>query len=80
MRFAAAGEAYALQEHLLQALGEEAVLVHASVLRAEDAADAPIAARVLVTGRDRLIWRARIVRSREDAEVMLHVHAPALGL
>ena len=79
MRFAAAGEAYVIRSYEIEALAEEAVLVLASISQLEGAVAVVTTARWLVTGRDRLIWRSRMVPSREEAAEMLDLHGLALG-
>jgi hypothetical protein len=80
MRFAAAGETSVVDAFELESLGQEAVVVCASIMDAGNVERAPRLPRWLVTGQAGLIWRARIVQSRGDAESMLRVHGIRLGL
>jgi len=80
MRFAVAGEMFAVDEYELELLGpDEAVFVRARV-RYPRSAERVCAANWLVTGRDELIWRARIVASSDEAELILEREGSGLGL
>ena len=81
MRFAAAGNAYTVREFEVETLGAEAALVSASISH-DDQQVLSVMTRVnwVVSGRDGLIWRARIVATRQEAERILESYGPDLGL
>ena len=80
MRFAAAGNAYTVREFEVEALGEAAALVFASISQDDQALSVMTRVHWVVSGRDGLIRRARIVATREEAERILKSYGSDLGL
>jgi len=80
MRFAAAGNAYTVREFEVEALGAEAAFVTASICHDDQALSVMTRVHWALTGRGGLIWRARIVATREEAERILQSYGPDLGL
>jgi len=79
MRFASAGETYTIDGYELEPLDGEAVLLQARI-RHTQAGDCEALAMWLVTGRNGLIRRARIVASREQALEVLARDGHELGV
>ena len=80
MRFAAAGNVYTVREFEVEALGAEAALVRASIFHDDQALSVVTRVHWVVSGHDGLIWRARIVATREEAGRILESYGPDLGL
>jgi hypothetical protein len=80
MRFAASGNAYTVRDFQIEAVGEHAALVRASISRREQVVGVMTSIQCLVSGRNGLIWRSRIVPSREDAERILAEEGCGLGM
>jgi len=80
MRFAASGNAYTVRDFEIEALGDEAALVRASISREEHAMTVMTSVHWLVSGHQGLIWRARIVADMDEAERLLRETGPGLGI
>jgi len=80
MRFAAAGNAYTVRDFEIEALGDEAALVRASISREEQPMTVMSSVHWLVSGRHGLIWRARMVSDMDQAERVLRESGPGLGI
>jgi hypothetical protein len=80
MRFAAAGNAYTVREFEVETLGAAAALVSASISHDDQVVSVMTRVNWVVSGRDGLIWRARIVATRQEAERILESYGPDLGL
>ena len=80
MRFAAAGNAYTVRDFEIEALGDEAALVRASISREEQPMTVMSSVHWLVSGRQGLIWRARMVADMDEAERVLRESGPGLGI
>ena len=80
MRFAASGNAYTVRDFEIEALGDDAALVRASISHEEQAMTVMTSVHWLVSGRHGLIWRARIVADRDEAERVLRENGPGLGV
>jgi hypothetical protein len=81
MRFAAAGNAYTVRDFEIAALGDEAALVRASISREEQQPMTVMSCvHWLVSGRQGLIWRARMVSDMDQAERVLRESGPGLGI
>jgi hypothetical protein len=80
LRFAASGNRYVVRDFEVEALGKEAALVRASISYPERDVTVVTSVESLVSGRDGLLWRSRIVASRAEAERILRDEGPELGL
>ena len=80
LRFAMSGNAYVVRDFGVEPLGKESTLVRASISYPERDVTVVTSVESLVTGRDGLIWRSRIVASGAEAERILRDEGPELGL
>jgi hypothetical protein len=80
MRFAASGDGFTVRDFEIEALETDVVLVRASTSHSERDVSVLTSVQWLVSGRDGLIWRARIVASRAEAELVLRDEGHALGV
>jgi len=80
LRFASSGNAYVVRDFVVEPLGNESALVRASISYPERDVTVMTSVESLVSGRDGLIWRSRIVASGAEAERILRDEGPALGL
>jgi hypothetical protein len=80
MRFAASGNAYAVRDFEIEAVGEQAALVRASISHEERGVVVVSSTLWVVSGRDGLIWRSRVVATREVAKRTLRDEGDELGM
>jgi hypothetical protein len=80
MRFAASGDAYAVRDFEVEAFGEQLALLRASISHEERGTPVTTDVQWLVSGRGGLIWRARRVATREEAERVLGDEGRGLGM
>lgn len=80
MRFAASGNANTVRDYEIEAVGDDAVLVRASISRDEQGVAVTTSVLWVVSGRDGLIWRSRIVSTRDEAEHILGENGRGLGM